>query len=154
MARNPQSTREENTAEVATDPNVTSTVDAGTPTVATAAAPAAGGATAGATDNRKKMLNDPFASPPYSTQRPRADIIKEMWASGRFTRSQIRAELNKPEANPDRNEDGTVKEFPYQIVFATTKGLPGGPPKTAAAPATVGTSPAPAAADTTIGPQS
>jgi hypothetical protein len=157
MARNPTSAA--NTSDTSSAPSGDTGGTAATgvptgaaaPTTATAAVDTSGvQAPAGGSDARKKMVNNPLATPPYSTQIPRADLIRTLWTGGQHTRSQITAILNDERVNPDRNPDNSVKKVPYQIVFAATRGVAGGPPANQpAAPATVAPSPA-APTETTV----
>lgn len=56
----------------------------------------------------------------------RVDYIRDLWASGKFSRGEIRKKL-KEEHN---------HEVPYQIIFQATKGKEGGPaPKVEETPA-------------------
>jgi hypothetical protein len=58
------------------------------------------------------------------TEVKRADYIRRRWREG-ASRSDIAKEVSKLQG----------QEVPYQIVFAATKGLAGGPPKNTQAPA-------------------
>lgn len=55
----------------------------------------------------------------------RVDYIRDLWASGKLTRGEIRKKL-KEEHN---------HEVPYQIIFQATKGKEGGPAPKAEEPA-------------------
>ncbi len=87
-------------------------------------------ATATAADERYKTVEHPVTG---QTVR-RLDYIRELWVNG-MARGDIAKHLTEI----------TKKKVPYQIVFAATKGLAGGPVKVpAAAPA----APAPVEAST------
>jgi hypothetical protein len=70
-----------------------------------------------ATERQKIMVNDPENGQPIARQ----DLIKRLWANEKLSRSQITAVLNDPKVNT------SGKKIPYQIVFAATKGVAGGP---------------------------
>jgi hypothetical protein len=68
----------------------------------------------------------------------RSELIKELWTGAttsnnptgkKHSRSEIKNIINEPAVR------GSNKEIPYQIVFAATKNVAGGPDKTAEAPA-------------------
>lgn len=108
MAKNTTSTSTSNTE----------TADTTVVTDGAATAPAAGTvAEAGAaTDDRFKLITHPTTKQRVK----RVDFIRERWGQG-ASRGQITKELNEPGVSD--------KKVPYQIVFAATKGQPGGPPK-------------------------
>jgi hypothetical protein len=75
----------------------------------------------------KIMLFDPENGQPI----PRADLIKRLWTQEKLSRSEITTVLNDPKVNPPDLSTGVQKKIAYQIVFATTKGVVGGPDKPA-----------------------
>jgi hypothetical protein len=79
-------------------------------------------------ENLKKL-----ASGKNTKAQPRAEFIREMWATKSYTRSQIRDMVAAFGDDP---------EVKYQIVFQATKGVEGGPAPQAAAPATAEAAPA------------
>jgi len=103
-------------------------VAAATPaTEGTAAATATPGseAAAVASDERYKMVTPPPTKNEDGTETPsapvkRAEYIRDLWAR-KMSRGDIARHLTQI----------TGKKVPYQIVFAATKGHPGGPDKTA-----------------------
>lgn len=99
-------------ARKASDESTTNEVatEAGTVQETTAAAPAA--ATA---DDRFKKIIDPETN----TEVNRKDYILKLWVERKMSRGAIAKHLTEI----------TGKKVAYQIVFATTKGKPGGPDK-------------------------
>jgi hypothetical protein len=141
MARNPasQASTDSTAANTGTAaaPEATTAAPAApatAPATTAAAAPAAGGNTA------RVFVNDPDSTPPYSAKIARTDLIRRRWASG-MSRGDITRLLNDVNVNPP-GPDGQQKKVAYQIVNGAVKGLPGGPPKAPAAPATIAASPA------------
>lgn len=65
----------------------------------------------------------------------RTDLIRRLWTQDKLSRSAITSVLNDPSVNPPTKDEAgnevPAKKIPYQIVFAATKGLEGGPPKAA-----------------------
>ena len=99
-----------NTTQTQTDPNTQN-----------------GSAAAGTTqvsDDRYKMLNDASGKPVR-----RSEYIKKLWQEDKMSRSDITKHIN------GLLEAQGQKKIKYQIVFAATKKLPGGPDKPATAPA-------------------
>jgi hypothetical protein len=70
-----------------------------------------------ATERQKITVNDPENGQAI----PRQELIKRLWTQEKLSRSQITTVLNDPKVNT------TGKKIPYQIVFAATKGVAGGP---------------------------
>jgi hypothetical protein len=66
---------------------------------------------------QKIMVNDPENGSPIGRQ----ELIKRLWTEDKLSRSQITTVLN------DEKVNSTGKKIPYQIVFAATKGVAGGP---------------------------
>ncbi len=75
------------------------------------------GATEAKVDKRSKMIIDPEGN-----EVKRTDYIRKLWADGNMTRGEIRDHL-KNECSAENGEN----EIAYQIVFAATKNLEGGP---------------------------
>lgn len=113
----PENTEVETVAATETVESVTDT-----PQVADAAAPAA--LEEPKADERYKFVTHPDTG----LQVKRKDFIHEMWTVRKMTRGAIAKLLTEI----------TGKKVPYQIVFASTKDIPGGPVREAAtaAPAT------------------
>lgn len=119
-----------------TNANAGGTPEGGAP--AAAAAPAGDAATA--SDERYKMVTPPATKNPDGTETPsapvkRVDYIRDLWAR-KMSRGDIARHLTQI----------TGKKVPYQIVFAATKGIQGGPDKSAAGEVVV--PPAPPASGT------
>lgn len=68
-------------------------------------------------DKRSKMIITPDGE-----EVKRTDYIRSLWAAGEMTRGEIRDHL-KNECSAENGEN----EVAYQIVFAATKNLEGGP---------------------------
>jgi hypothetical protein len=64
-------------------------------------------------DGRFKLVTNPVTG----EQVKRIDYIRELWKAGTHTRSAIAKHLTEISG----------ETVPYQIVFAATKGIPGGP---------------------------
>jgi hypothetical protein len=107
--------------------NVETPVDA-------SAAPAAPAEAASAPDERFVMIKHDKTG----EQVKRKDFILECWQQRKMGRGDIAKLLTQLQG----------KKVPYQIVFAATKKIPGGPDKVAEAPATGEAAPA---ENTTIG---
>jgi hypothetical protein len=75
-----------------------------------------------AADDRFKLIKDPDN---VGQPAKRIDFIRRRWAQ-KFSRGAIAKELTA--INSVAN-GGDGKKVPYQIVFAATKGVPGGPDK-------------------------
>lgn len=110
--------------------------EAGSSTPVNGAATPEGGAAAtvtttpvGTGDDRYVMVTRPSDGVKVKRQ----DYIRQLWAEGKMTRGAIAKHLTELNAV---DKGGSGKKVPYQIVFAATKKLPGGPPKDAAATAT------------------
>lgn len=77
---------------------------------------------AGAGDDRFKKIKHPGTGQEVN----RKDYILELWQVNKMTRGAIAKHLTELRS-VENGGDG--KKVPYQIVFATTKGKPGGPDK-------------------------
>jgi hypothetical protein len=134
MARNRESTSTPADAQANTEQAEQTQGEAVTGTTETASTPV-GTATAGAgattaaeakTDNRHKLvtLNEdtaPKFGGPVGQAVKRAEYIRKRWRDDHIDRGSIKKEINSMGDNST-----------YQIIFAATKKIPGGPQKTAA----------------------
>jgi hypothetical protein len=81
-------------------------------------------------DDRHRLVTlDTNYGDKAGTKMKRADFIRDCWSRLQWTRGTITKEINR------LNGLSGDKPVKYQIVFAATKGVPGGPPQQAAAPA-------------------
>lgn len=95
--------------------------------VETAAETAAAGTAVTGDDRFKKIIH-----PETGKEVNRKDYIIELWQVKKWSRGQIAKHLTELRSVAN---GGDGKKVPYQIVFATTKKIPGGPDKpTEAAP--------------------
>lgn len=82
-------------------------------------------------DERFKMIVRPGSNPPEQVKR--IDYIRELW-TGKVTSSNPEGKKYSRGAIAKHLTEITGKKVQYQIVFAATKGVAGGPPKEDAAP--------------------
>lgn len=74
-------------------------------------------------DDRHRLVTlDANYGEKAGTKVKRADFIRDCWSRLQMTRGQITKEINR------LNAASGDKQIKYQIVFAATKGVPGGPP--------------------------
>jgi hypothetical protein len=83
-------------------------------------------------DDRHRLVTlDANYAEKAGTKMKRADFIRDCWQRLQWTRGTITKEINR------LNGLSGDKPVKYQIVFAATKGVPGGPPQQAPAQPTV-----------------
>jgi hypothetical protein len=102
-----------------------------TGTATAAANPPAAPPTANASDDRHILITlDQHYPGRDGTQVKRIDLIRELWQNNKMGRGPIAKECTRLQGL-----QGNTKKVTYQIVFAATKDLEGGPAKPAPAEA-------------------
>lgn len=116
---------EQNTSENTQAPASTNVGSVGVPDQP----PASEGGASGVTDERHKLvLLDENYGEKNGTRVKRVDFIRDAYCNKRWSRGAIAKEINRL----NKKEDPNAKDVKYQIVFAATKELVGGPVKSEA----------------------